>query len=136
MKEVVIDDNDISKAILEYIGRNLLSNIVVGASTRNALARSLFITLFNFMCTSRPEANLTFLFFFIHRKFKGVDISTTVMKSAPDFCSVYIISKGKILSVRTAQRPAANTAAPPRQPSPGIPPQIPSDHGELDDPFR
>ncbi|XP_024033175.1 U-box domain-containing protein 51 isoform X1 [Citrus clementina] len=108
LKEVVIDDNDISKAILEYIGRNLLSNIVVGASTRNALAR----------------------------KFKGVDISTTVMKSAPDFCSVYIISKGKILSVRTAQRPAANTAAPPRQPSPGIPPQIPSDHGELDDPFR
>lgn len=135
MKEVVIDDNDIPKAILEYVGKNLLNNIVVGASTRNALARSFFISLFNFECTQRRIANLTFLFF-IHRKFKSVDISTTVMKSAPDFCSVYVISKGKILSVRTAQRPAANTATPPRQPSPGIPPQIPSDYGELDDPFR
>lgn len=57
------------------------------------------------------------------------------MKSAPDFCSVYVISKGKIISVRTAQRPAANTPAPPRQPSPGIPPPFPSDR-DADDSNR
>lgn len=27
-------------------------------------------------------------------------------KSAPDFCNVYVISKGKIASVRNASRPA------------------------------
>lgn len=101
------------------------------------LLRGLSLLLSLILCAHQGLRQIShFCFFFIHRKFKGVDISTTVMKSAPDFCSVYIISKGKILSVRTAQRPAANTAAPPRQPSPGIPPQIPSDHGELDDPFR
>ncbi|KAK2644937.1 hypothetical protein Ddye_020132 [Dipteronia dyeriana] len=104
MKEVVLDDNDIPKALLDYIGKNLLNNIVIGASTRNAFAR----------------------------KFKAYDVPATVMKSAPEFCSVYVISKGKIASVRTAQRPAANTATPPRQPPAGIP-QLPSDLGEHDD---
>lgn len=28
-----------------------------------------------------------------------------VMKSAPDFCNIYVIGKGKITSVRTASRP-------------------------------
>lgn len=28
-----------------------------------------------------------------------------VMKSAPDFCNIYMIGKGKITSVRTASRP-------------------------------
>ena len=47
MKEVVLDDNDIPKALLEYIGKNLLNNIVIGASTRNAFARfSLSLSLF------------------------------------------------------------------------------------------
>lgn len=40
-----------------------------------------------------------------HRRFK-TDLPTSVSKSAPDFCSVYIISKGKIASVRNATRPA------------------------------
>ncbi|KAH7574402.1 hypothetical protein JRO89_XS03G0292100 [Xanthoceras sorbifolium] len=107
MKEVVLDDNDIPKAILDYIGKNLVHNIVIGASTRNAFAR----------------------------KFKTYDVPASVMKSAPEFCSVYVISKGKIASVRTAQRPAANTATPPRQPSPGLP-QLPSDLGEQEDALR
>ncbi|MBA0597727.1 hypothetical protein Gorai_007524, partial [Gossypium raimondii] len=51
-----------------------------------------------------------------------------------DFCSVYVISKGKILTVRTAQRPVSNTAAPPKAPV-GMPPQIPSDQSE-DDGYR
>lgn len=52
-------------------------------------------------------------------------------KAAPEFCSVYVISKGKILSVRKAQRSVSNTAMPPRAPS-GMPPQISQDQIEDD----
>ncbi|OMO66986.1 hypothetical protein CCACVL1_20886 [Corchorus capsularis] len=87
MKEVVLEDIDVSKALLDYISKNLINAVVLGASTRNAISR----------------------------KFKH-DIPTSLIKSAPEFCSVYVISKGKILTVRTAQRPVANTATPPRAP--------------------
>nr|POE44844.1 hypothetical protein CFP56_75993 [Quercus suber] len=52
------------------------------------------------------------------------------MKSAPNFCSVYVISKGKILSARTALRPMANTATPPKQFSSGGLPPTPEQNGE------
>jgi len=40
------------------------------------------------------------------RRFKGPDVATNVTKNAPEYCSVYVISKGKILSVRSATRSA------------------------------
>lgn len=45
-------------------------------------------------------------FFFLIRRFKVSDVSGTVAKSAPDFCTVYVIGKGKIQSMRSASRPA------------------------------
>lgn len=65
-----------------------------------------------------------------YRKFKGYDVPGSLMKSAPNFCSVYVISKGKILSARTALRPMANTATPPKQPSSGGLPPTPEQNGE------
>lgn len=44
LKEVVLEDNDIPKAILDYIHKNCIESIVVGASTRNALSRSLSLS--------------------------------------------------------------------------------------------
>lgn len=41
----------------------------------------------------------------INRRFK-TDLPTSVSKTAPDFCNVYVISKGKISSLRNASRPA------------------------------
>lgn len=62
------------------------------------------------------------------RKFKGPDVPTSIIKTAPEFCSVYVISKGKIISARAALRPVANTATPPRQPSPlGVQPNVQPD---------
>ncbi|XP_022962087.1 U-box domain-containing protein 35-like isoform X1 [Cucurbita moschata] len=90
LKEVVLDEPDIPKALVDYVHKNCVNNFVVGASTRSALAR----------------------------KFKGPDVPTSVIKIAPEFCSVYVISKGKIISARAALRPVANTAMPPKQPSP------------------
>lgn len=39
MKEVLIEEADVSKAMLEYISRNYINSMVVGASTRNAITR-------------------------------------------------------------------------------------------------
>ncbi|KAH1094010.1 hypothetical protein GYH30_039651 [Glycine max] len=92
LKEAVIDDSDIVKGIVEYAQRNRVNTIVVGAphSSRNTLARTL-----NLRSGSK--------------KFKGHhDVSTGVMKSAPDYSSVYVISKGKIVGARPAIRPMIN----------------------------
>ncbi|GLT97245.1 hypothetical protein SLE2022_148180 [Rubroshorea leprosula] len=104
-KEVIIDESDVVKGLVNYISKNLISNIVVGGTTRNALAR----------------------------KFKNNDISSSLLKAVPDFCSVYVISKGKVQTVRTAQRPISNTAAPPKVPSPVVPLQTAYDQGEDDE---
>ncbi|KAG2238350.1 hypothetical protein Bca4012_024343 [Brassica carinata] len=93
MMEVILDDTDVAKAILDYANNNLVNNIVLGStSSKNPFARSLKFT-------------------------KSHDVATSVLKSAPDFCSVYVISKGKVQSSRAAQRPITNTLVPPRAPT-------------------
>ncbi|KAJ8467083.1 hypothetical protein OPV22_029635 [Ensete ventricosum] len=77
MTEVVLEDNDVSKAIIDYINANYIQNIVVGASSRNALTK----------------------------KFRNPDVPTNIGKLAPEFCAVYVISKGKPVTVRTAKGP-------------------------------
>lgn len=58
---------------------------------------------------------------------------TSLVKLAPEFCSVYVISKGKMVVGRTAKRPVVNTATPPKQPSPqGLPPCFPTEQTEAD----
>ncbi|XP_050365685.1 U-box domain-containing protein 51 [Argentina anserina] len=88
VKEVILEEPDVAKAILDYITSNYINNIVVGASTRNALTRRL----------------------------KGLDVPSSLSKAVPEFCSVYVVHKGKMLSVRTARRPVVNTVTPPKQP--------------------
>ena len=39
------------------------------------------------------------------------DIPGAVTKGAPDFCTVYVVAKGKIQSMRSASRPAPASAA-------------------------
>ncbi|KAK8566711.1 hypothetical protein V6N13_002403 [Hibiscus sabdariffa] len=102
VKEVILEDADVCHALLDYVNRNLINSLVMGASTRSSLSRK-----------SKHE------------------IPATLIKSAPEFCSVYVISKGKVLTMRTAQRPVSNTATPPKVPS-GMPPHIPLDHFDED----
>lgn len=75
--DVILEDLDITKAITEYVSYAAIDNLVLGASSRNGFIR-----------------------------FKVTDIPTGVSKGAPDFCTVYVISKGKISSVRNASRAA------------------------------
>lgn len=106
VKEVVLEDSDVARAILDYVNINFITNIVIGASSRNAIAKT----------------------------FKKLDVPSQVTKSAPEFCSVYVIAKSKVLSVRSAQRPVANTPTPPKLPSPiGLANQFSVEHAFTDE---
>ncbi|KAJ1438034.1 UspA [Sesbania bispinosa] len=76
-KEILLEDTDISKAIMESINTYSIELLVLGAPSRSGLVR----------------------------RFRTTDVPSVVSKGAPQFCTVYIISKGKISSVRTATAP-------------------------------
>ncbi|XP_043705235.1 U-box domain-containing protein 35-like [Telopea speciosissima] len=78
IKEVVLDNVDISQALIDYLNAHRINNIVVGASTRNSISRN-------------------------------PDVATRLTKSAPDFSTVYIISKGKMVTIRSATLPELRT---------------------------
>ncbi|KAL8488253.1 hypothetical protein ACS0TY_024051 [Phlomoides rotata] len=86
--EVVLEDTDVAKGVCEYVKNNLIETLVVGSSPKNGFVR----------------------------RFKTVDIPGSCTKMAPDFCTVYIISKGKVASCRSsnANAAAASKEAPPR----------------------
>ncbi|WJX41578.1 hypothetical protein P8452_28909 [Trifolium repens] len=89
VKEAVVDDHDVVKGLLDFANKNLVHSIVIGAS-------------------KNPLPSL--------KKFKAFnDTPTALMKSAPDYCSVYIISKLKIVSAKSAVRPMANQTTPTKQ---------------------
>ncbi|KAK7841715.1 u-box domain-containing protein 52 [Quercus suber] len=88
--EVIIEDLDITKALIDYVSANSVEILVLGAASRGGLVR----------------------------RFKTTDIPSSVSKVAPDFCTVYVIAKGKISHVRAA------TGQPPAK----IPPLNPMQH--------
>ncbi|KAK4853696.1 hypothetical protein QYF36_013115 [Acer negundo] len=81
--EVILEDMDIAKALIEYISSNAIATLVLSASARTGLVK----------------------------RFKTTDIPSSVSKGAPEFCNVYVIAKGKISSVRPATAPAPVKAA-------------------------
>ncbi|KAM0933717.1 putative protein kinase RLK-Pelle-RLCK-IXb family [Dioscorea sansibarensis] len=90
-KDVVLEDTDVAKAIAEFVAHHAIEKLVIGATSRSGFVR-----------------------------FKSTDLPANISKSVPDFCSVYVISKGKLSSTRNAIRPAPNIAsrvapAPPAQ---------------------
>ncbi|CAH8370564.1 unnamed protein product [Eruca vesicaria subsp. sativa] len=74
---VLLDDQDVAKALIEYISHNFVSTFFIGASLKKSITRL----------------------------FKVDDIPSNVMRWAPDFCTVFVISKGRLSSVRSATRP-------------------------------
>ncbi|XP_035538611.1 U-box domain-containing protein 52-like isoform X2 [Juglans regia] len=76
-RDIILEDTDVARALIEYTSHSAIENFVVGSS-------------------SKPG----FL------KFKATDIPGYVSKGAPDFCNVYVISRGKIQSMRSALRAA------------------------------
>ncbi|XP_044471959.1 U-box domain-containing protein 35-like [Mangifera indica] len=75
-RDVVLEDTDVSKALIEFISQTAIGTLVIGASSNRGFLR-----------------------------FKQTDTPGNVSKGAPDFCTVFVISKGKISSIRSASRP-------------------------------
>nr|CAB3467324.1 unnamed protein product [Digitaria exilis] len=76
-KDVVLDEHDVAKAIIEFTAHAAVEKLVLGATARGGFVR-----------------------------FKA-DIPTTISKGAPDFCTVYIVNKGgKVSSQRNSIRAA------------------------------
>ncbi|KAL0694726.1 hypothetical protein Bca4012_061906 [Brassica carinata] len=90
-KEVLIYDIDIASAIVDYINNNHIANIVLGATARNSFLK----------------------------KFKSVDVPGTLLRTTPDTCAVFVVSKGKLLTSRSASRPQTpqHSPRPPRPPT-------------------
>ncbi|GER45034.1 kinase family protein [Striga asiatica] len=82
-KEVTLHDLDIASALSEFISANSIKTIVLGASHRGAIARA----------------------------FRNADVPTSVGKYAPDSCTVFAISKGRMLKIKTAIEPILETNA-------------------------
>ncbi|GAB4854067.1 hypothetical protein Ancab_022649 [Ancistrocladus abbreviatus] len=70
---VVLQNTDIAKGLIGYVSNYVIDTLIMGASSKKGIGR-LFKT----------------------------DVPTSVMKGAPDFCSVYIVSRGKVSSKRHA----------------------------------
>ncbi|KAL5222456.1 hypothetical protein ABZP36_027169 [Zizania latifolia] len=75
VSEVILEEADVSKAIIEFITANKIQSIALGASNRNAFTK----------------------------KFKNADVPSILMKSAPDYCNIYVVAKGKSVNVRLAR---------------------------------
>ncbi|KAI9098023.1 hypothetical protein K1719_025794 [Acacia pycnantha] len=77
-KDVILEDTDVARALIEYAFHTAIEHLVLGASNKTGFLR----------------------------RFKLADIPGTVAKGAPDFCSVYVVAKEKIQTMRSASRPA------------------------------
>ncbi|CAN0903631.1 U-box domain-containing protein 52 [Linum grandiflorum] len=76
--EAVVEETDIAKGITNYCVANAVEALVLGTPYRGGFVK----------------------------RFKTTDVPTTVMKGIPDYCNVYVISKGKISTIRNATAPA------------------------------
>ncbi|XP_074581017.1 U-box domain-containing protein 35-like [Curcuma longa] len=75
-KDVIVESINVAKAIVEFVTSAAVEKLVIGASPKGGFIRS----------------------------FKSIDLSTSIYKGVPDFCTIYVISKGKISSMRNATR--------------------------------
>ncbi|KAL4576776.1 hypothetical protein LXL04_012875 [Taraxacum kok-saghyz] len=74
--DVILEDTNIAKTLAEYASQNAIEFLVLGAPSRHGFIR-----------------------------FKTSDVPSSVMKVAPDFCTIYVISKGKISSAKKSSKP-------------------------------
>ncbi|XP_022929605.1 U-box domain-containing protein 35-like [Cucurbita moschata] len=89
--EVMLEGSDIPKTLINYVSKNVVDILVMGAPTRSAAQ--------------------------IYKRFKS-DVPSSVSKGAPDFCTVYTIGHRGKVSVRQPTVPVpARPIAPPRNQS-------------------
>ncbi|CAA3023268.1 U-box domain-containing 52-like [Olea europaea subsp. europaea] len=72
-KEVILLEADVATALTDYIIDNSITTIVLGASSRS----------------------------YIKRAFRNLDVPSSLGKSAPNSCSVYTVSKTRVLKIKS-----------------------------------
>ncbi|KAG6467437.1 hypothetical protein ZIOFF_074745 [Zingiber officinale] len=97
--DMILEGTDVAKGVVEFISQSGINKLVVGAS-RGGFVRYLNILLKH--CTNEVSHCLHTT----TRSFRNLDISVNIYKTVPDFCTAYVISKGKLSSVKNAIRPA------------------------------
>ncbi|XP_039030371.1 U-box domain-containing protein 35-like [Hibiscus syriacus] len=73
---VVLEDSDVAKALIGYIHQYEIETLFVGAASKTGISRL----------------------------FKGTNVPSIILKLAPNFCNVYVISRRKVAAARTATR--------------------------------
>ncbi|XP_074570446.1 uncharacterized protein LOC141827064 [Curcuma longa] len=100
-KDIILKGSDVSKAIVEFVSQSPIEKLVIGESPNGGFSRS----------------------------FRSTELSSSISKAVPDFCTVFVVSKGKVSSMRNAVRLAPPPLRPqiPIQaaPKPEIPNNIP-----------
>ncbi|KAM0861005.1 hypothetical protein ACQ4PT_046163 [Festuca glaucescens] len=79
-REIILEGTDVPKAIVDFVAQHNVDKIVLGSSSRNAFTRTIW----------------------------KMDVATSVTKYAPNFCSVYVIAKGKLSTFRPATQAIEN----------------------------
>ncbi|XP_058727004.1 U-box domain-containing protein 35-like [Vicia villosa] len=82
-KDIVLEHEDVSKALNEYISQSAVKHLVIGCSNRNG-----------------------------YIDYKAETTPGRVLKGAPSFCTIYVISKGKIQYMRLGSSVKPNPAKP------------------------
>ncbi|CAH1451083.1 unnamed protein product [Lactuca virosa] len=75
-QEVVLEDTDVVKGLVDFATHSIVEVLVIGAPSKGGILK----------------------------RFKTRDAPSTILKGAPDFCTVYVISKGKISATKAASR--------------------------------
>ncbi|KAJ8527603.1 hypothetical protein K7X08_015054 [Anisodus acutangulus] len=89
---IILEGHDIAKSLIDYVSLHRVQNLILGCPSKNGISRL----------------------------FTKSDVANTVLKRAPSFCNIYIVSKGKISSARMASHPLKQRFS---IPSIQIPPQ-------------
>ncbi|GMN63861.1 hypothetical protein TIFTF001_032926 [Ficus carica] len=75
--DIILEDSDVAKALTEYVSYAAIDCLLMGSPSKHGFIR-----------------------------FKASSVPSSVSKAVPDFCTVYVISKGKVSSVRNSCRQA------------------------------
>ncbi|KAK7261016.1 hypothetical protein RIF29_27319 [Crotalaria pallida] len=129
LKEAVVDDSDIVRGILDYAQRNHIHSIIVGAPA-SSKSKSSFASVGKLTAKSLQIRTGS-------KKHKGHhhhlhhhnNVAAEIINLAPDYSSVFVISKKKVVAVRPATSQLASVAEPPKQPPVQELPPIESEKG-------
>ncbi|GAB2250794.1 hypothetical protein Droror1_Dr00017044 [Drosera rotundifolia] len=83
---VVLQNLDVARALISYVSNYAVNTLILGTSSKKNIGRY----------------------------FKS-NVSSNVVKGVPDFCNVYLISRGKVSSARHATHPTPYNSASHRQ---------------------